>query len=162
MRITTAEPAHWPLIWPFWRDIVRAGDTYTYWPDTDEATARDMWMLAPPSRTVVALDDDGRVLGTAKMNRNHMGGGAHVAGASFMVDPAAQGRGVGRALCEYVLDWARAEGYRAIQFNAVVETNTRAVKLYGSLGFAIAANLREGFRHPELGYVGLLVMYRML
>ncbi|MEV6568237.1 GNAT family N-acetyltransferase [Streptomyces kronopolitis] len=162
MLIRTATAADWPAIWPFLHAIVAAGETYTYPRDLDEATAREMWLLAPPGRTVVAVDDAGTVLGTAKMNPNHMGGASHIAGASFMVDPRHGGRGVGRALGRHVLDRARAEGYRAMQFNAVVETNTGAVALWESLGFEIMTTLPEGFRHPTEGYVGLHTMYRRL
>ncbi|MER0480606.1 GNAT family N-acetyltransferase [Streptomyces sp. Edi2] len=162
MLIREATAADWPAIWPFLHAIVAAGETYTYPRDLDEATAREMWMLTAPGRTVVAVDESGTVLGTAKMNPNHMGGAAHIAGASFMVDPQCGGRGVGRALGEHVLDWARAEGYRAMQFNAVVETNTGAVALWESLGFRIMTTLPEGFLHPTKGYVGLHIMYRQL
>jgi GNAT superfamily N-acetyltransferase len=109
---------------------------------------------------VVALATDGTVLGTAKMNPNHMGGASHVSSASFMVDPTHAGEGVGRALGEYALGWARAEGYRMMQFNAVVETNTRAIALWRSLGFEVLGTLPNGFLHPTLGYVGLQIMYR--
>ncbi|MEU9124208.1 GNAT family N-acetyltransferase [Streptomyces sp. NPDC048506] len=162
MLIREATAADWPAIWPFFHAIVAAGETYTYPRDLDVAQGRAMWLLPPPGRTVVAVDDTGAVLGTAKMNPNHMGGAAHIAGASFMVDPQYRGRGVGRALGEYVLDWARAEGYRAMQFNAVVETNTGAVALWESLGFAVMTTLPEGFHHPTKGYVGLHIMYRKL
>ena len=81
---------------------------------------------------------------------------------SFMVDPAHAGRGVGRTLGEHVIGWARAQGYRAMQFNAVVETNTRAVSLWRSLGFQILATVPEAFHHPVHGYVGLHVMHRRL
>ncbi|WP_269856505.1 GNAT family N-acetyltransferase [Streptomyces sp. RPT161] len=162
MLIREATPADWPAIWPFLREIVAAGETYTYPRDLPEEQARAMWLLEPPGRTVVAVDDGGAVLGTAKMNPNHMGGAAHIASASFMVDPGCSGRGVGRALGEHVLEWARAEGYRAMQFNAVVETNTRAVALWRSLGFEVLATLPEGFHHPTKGYVGLHIMYRRL
>ncbi|GAA1902577.1 GNAT family N-acetyltransferase [Streptantibioticus ferralitis] len=144
------------------RDIVAAGETYTYPRDLSEEQARAMWLLEPPGRTVVSVDHGGTVLGTAKMNPNHMGGAAHIAGASFMVAPGHSGRGVGRALGEHVLEWARAEGYRAMQFNAVVETNSRAVALWRSLGFEVMTTLPEGFHHPTKGYVGLHIMYRRL
>lgn len=160
--IREAIAADWPAIWPFFHAIVAAGETYTYPRDLDEATGREMWLLTPPGRTVVAVDDSGAVLGTAKMNPNHMGGASHIAGASFMVDPQYAGRGVGRALGEHVLAWARAEGYRAMQFNAVVETNTGAVALWKSLGFQIMTTLPEGFLHPTKGYVGLHIMYQQL
>ncbi len=160
--IREATAADWPAMWPFFHTIVAAGETYTYPRDLDEATGREMWLLTPPGRTVVAVDDSGTVLGTAKMNPNHMGGASHIASASFMVDPQYAGRGVGRALGEHVLAWARAEGYRAMQFNAVVETNTGAVALWESLGFQIMTTLPEGFLHPTKGYVGLHIMYQQL
>lgn len=160
MLIREATAEDWDAVWPFFRAIVAAGETYTYPRDLDEEAARDIWMLGPPGRTVVAVDADGTVLGSAKMNPNHMGGASHVAGASFMVDPAHGGRGVGRALAEHAVRWARAEGYRAMQFNAVVETNTGAVALWKSLGFEIMTTLPEAFLHPEQGYVGLHIMYR--
>ncbi|MEY9965118.1 L-amino acid N-acyltransferase YncA [Streptacidiphilus sp. MAP12-16] len=163
MMIREAVAQDWDAVWPFFHQIVAAGETYTYPRDLDEERARSMWMLQPPSRTVVAVDEaSGAVLGTAKMNPNHMGGASHIASASFMVDPAHAGRGVGRALGEYVLGWARAEGYRAMQFNAVVESNTRAVALWKSLGFEIVGTLPEGYLHPTLGYVGLHIMYQRL
>ncbi|MFE7132632.1 GNAT family N-acetyltransferase [Streptomyces sp. NPDC057638] len=162
MLIREAATEDWPAIWPFFHTIVAAGETFTFPLDLDEDQGRDWWMLPPPNRTVVAVDDAGAVLGTAKMNRNHRGNGSHIASASYMVDPDHTGRGVGRALCEYTLDWARTEGYRAMQFNAVVETNTTAVRLYRSLGFTIVGTLPEGFRHPAAGYVGLHIMHRPL
>jgi GNAT superfamily N-acetyltransferase len=166
MRIRDAAPDDWPEIWPFFAQIVRAGETYAYDRDMEEAQGRATWMVGPPGRTVVAVEDiDGggeRVLGSANMYANRGGGGAHVASASFMVDPARAGRGVGRSLGEEVLAWARREGYRAIQFNAVVESNAPAVALWRSLGFEIVGTVPEAFHHPTAGYVGLHVMYRRL
>ncbi|MER5646799.1 GNAT family N-acetyltransferase [Streptosporangium sp. NPDC002524] len=162
MLIRDATSGDWPAIWAFLRPIVAAGETFTWDRDVSEEQARAMWLLEPPGRTVVAVDAGGTVLGTAKMNPNHMGPAAHISSASFMVDPDHAGRGVGRALGEHALDWARAEGYRAMQFNAVVETNTRAVRLWRSLGFEVLATLPEGFDHPVKGYVGLHIMHRFL
>ncbi|MEV4490508.1 GNAT family N-acetyltransferase [Micromonospora coxensis] len=162
MRIRAATDADWAGVWPFLREIVVAGETYTWPRDVTEATAREMWLVRPPGRTVVAVDPDGTVLGSAKLVPNQAGPGDHVANASFMVAPAAAGRGVGRALGAHVLDLARADGYRAMQFNAVVATNTRAVALWRSLGFAVVGRIPEGFRHPSEGYVDLLVMHRRL
>src|SRR5215213_1340811 len=129
MLIRDATAADWAAIWPFLHRIVAAGDTYTWDPDVPEDRARELWFGPPPARTIVAVDADGTVLGTAKLGPNHAGPAAHIANASFMVDPRHAGRGVGRALAEHVLDRARADGYRAMQFNAVVETNTNAVAL---------------------------------
>jgi L-amino acid N-acyltransferase YncA len=162
MQIRDAQPGDWEAIWPFFAEIVRAGEAYAYDPGMSEPEARELWMVGPPGRTVVAVDDDGRVAGTANMYANRPGGGSHVASASFMVDPRRSGRGVGRALGEHVLSWAKAAGFRAMQFNAVVETNTSAVALWRSLGFEILATVPEGFHHPVDGYVGLHIMYRRL
>jgi GNAT superfamily N-acetyltransferase len=118
-------------------------------------------MEAPPGRTVVAVRGD-VVLGTAKMGPNRQGRGSHIGTASFMVDPAYAGQGVGRALGRHIVDQCRADGYRGIQFNAVVETNTVAVALWTSLGFEILATVPEAFDHPEHGLVGLHLMYQKL
>ena len=158
MEIRGATDADWPLVWPVFEATVQAGETYAFDPDMPEDVARSIWMERPPGHTVVAVAA-GELLGTAKMGPNRDGRGAHVGTASFMVAPGARGRGVGRALATYVVDWHRREGYRAIQFNAVVETNTAAVALWRSLGFTIVGTVPEAFDHPEHGYVGLHVMH---
>jgi GNAT superfamily N-acetyltransferase len=150
----------WSAIWPFLRAIVTARETYAYDPEMTEGQARAMWMAGPPARTIVAADDGGTVVGSANMYANRAGPGSHVASASFMVDPGHHGRGIGRALGEEVIDWAGRSGFRAIQFNAVVETNERAVRLWTSLGFAVIGTVPEAFAHPAHGYVGLHVMWR--
>jgi GNAT superfamily N-acetyltransferase len=162
MLIRNATCDDWAAIWPFLRRIVAAGETYCYDRDLREDRARRLWLLEPPGRTVVAVEAQHDVLGTAKMHPNQGGPGAHVATASFMVDPAHARRGIGRVLGEHVLAWARAEGYRAMQFNAVVETNTGAVALWRSLGFQVLATVPEAFHHPVHGYVGLHIMHRHL
>lgn len=159
MEIREAGTADWDAIWPFMRQIVAAGETFSWERDLDERRARERWFPPSPGRTVVAVEG-GQVLGTAICAPNREGPGSHVATASFMVAPDAGGRGVGRALGRHVLDRAEADGFRAMQFNAVVETNTRAVELWKSLGMEIATTLPEAFHHPTQGYVGLHVMYR--
>jgi L-amino acid N-acyltransferase YncA len=161
--IRAALPEDWPAIWQFMQRIVAAGETFSWEQEISEAEARRRWFHdEPPGRTFVAVDADGTIVGSAESEPNHGGPAAHVATASFMVDPERQGRGVGRALCAHVLDTARADGFRAIQFNAVVETNTPAVNLWRSFGFEILATVPEAFRHPTAGYVGLYIMHRRL
>ena len=158
MIIRTATADDWPRIWPFFRDIVAAGETYAYPEDLTVETARPLWM----DGHVVVADEDGTILGSAKMGPNRPGRGAHVSTASFMVDPAAQGKGVGRALGEYAVDWARGAGYHSMQFNAVVETNTGAVALWQALGFEILTTVPKAFESRRHGRVGLHIMYQKL
>ncbi|AYY13269.1 GNAT family N-acetyltransferase [Actinobacteria bacterium YIM 96077] len=162
MNIREATADDWPHIWRFMQDIAAAGETFAWDRHVSEEWARTYWMHDLPGRTFVAVDTDGSILGTAESHPNLGGPGAHVANAGFMVAPEHGGRGVGRALAEHVVDQARADGYRAMQFNAVVETNTHAVKLWRSLGFEILTTVPEAFHHPEHGYVGLHIMYRRL
>lgn len=169
--IRRADGDDWPRIWPVWHRVVAAGDTYAWLPGTAEPAARALWMQPPPAVVYVAgpggpdgADGHNRatVAGTAVLKPNQRGLGDHVANASFMVDPDLAGRGIGRRLGEHVLAEARAAGYRAMQFNSVVETNTAAVRLWTSLGFRILTTVPKAFRHSTLGPVGVHVMYREL
>jgi GNAT superfamily N-acetyltransferase len=157
--IRVATDGDWPRIWPFFDAIVAAGETYAYPEGLSSQEARSVWMEPPPGQTVVAVDGD-TILGSAKIGPNRPGRGAHIATASFMVDPAHQGHGTGRALGRYVVEWARAAGYHGMQFNAVVETNTVAVRLWQSLGFEILTTVPEAFDHRQHGLVGLHIMYQ--
>jgi GNAT superfamily N-acetyltransferase len=159
IRSATAED--WPRIWPIFDATVRAGETYAFPMDLTLDSAQGLWMEQPPGATVV-LEEGDQILGTAKMGPNRPGHGDHIGTASFMVAPEARGRGVGRALAEYVVQWHRDEGYRGIQFNAVVETNVAAVRLWQDLGFEIVGTVPGAFRSPAHGYVGLHVMFLAL
>ncbi|MFI6348484.1 GNAT family N-acetyltransferase [Streptomyces sp. NPDC050560] len=159
MLIRDAREEDWPQIWPFWRRIVAAGETYTWDPATPEPEAHALWM--GPSKRTFAAQEGERVIGSAYLVPNYGGPAAGVAGAAFMVDPDHAGRGTGRALAEHVLAEARSVGYHAMVFNAVVETNP-AVRLWTSLGFAIVGTVPAVFDHPRHGRVGLHVMHREL
>jgi GNAT superfamily N-acetyltransferase len=161
MEIRPFTDADWSELWPIVRRIVRAADTFVYDPAMTEAEARAIWIEEPPGLTVVAIDGN-RILGNAKMGPNRPGPGSHVATASFMVAAEVRGRGIGRALCRFALDWARERGFAGMQFNAVAASNTGAVALYQQLGFQIVGTVPGAFAHPTLGRVGLHVMYRAL
>ncbi len=152
-----AEP-DWPQVWPIVREIVRAGDTFTYDPAMTEQQAHDIWIVGPPAITVVAALGD-RILGTANAYANRPGPGSHISSASFMVAADARGQGVGTALCGFVMEWARERGFAGMQFNAVAASNHRAIDVYERLGFEIVGTVPGAFRHPARGRVGLHVMY---
>jgi L-amino acid N-acyltransferase YncA len=162
VTIREATAGDWESIWPFFQAITAAGETYSYRQDLTIDEGRAIWMVPPPGNVAVAVDADGAVVGSSSMYPNKAGPGAHVASASFMVDPARSGLGTGRALGEWMIEWAQRSGFRAIQFNAVVETNERAVALWRSLGFTVIGTVPEAFHHPTHGYVGLHVMHRFV
>jgi GNAT superfamily N-acetyltransferase len=159
--IKTATEQEWPLIYPFYAAIMAEGRTYPFPEKQTLDEAMPWWMEQPPGQTVVAVRD-GVIVGSAKMGPNRPGCGSHVATASFLVDPASQGQGVGRALGAYVLEWCRSAGFASIQFNAVVEANAPAMHLWQSLGFEIVGTAPASFDHPDHGLVGLHMMFRHL
>jgi GNAT superfamily N-acetyltransferase len=161
VEIRPITDADWSGLWPIIAAVTRAGETYTYPLDMTEAQARTMWTPPAPGGTLVAIED-GQVLGAAKIIPNQQGNGAHVANGSFMVAAAARGRGVARSLGEAALAFAREAGFKSMQFNAVVETNTVAVGLWKKLGFEIVGTVPEAFDHPAHGLVGLHIMHRRL
>jgi GNAT superfamily N-acetyltransferase len=161
VEIRDAVDSDWAGVWRFLQPIVAAGDTYCWPTDTSEDAARTWWMGKPGGRVLVAVDH-GVVVGTAEIHPNQPAAGSHVANAGFMVAPSAAGSGVGRALAHRVLEVAAGDGYLAMQFNAVVETNAPAIRLWESLGFKVLATVPEAFRHPDRGLVGLHIMHRLL
>lgn len=156
--VREAREDDWPQIWPVIRDVITGQQTFPYDPAMSEDDARRGWLLAAPARVTVAAAG-GLVLGTANMYANRPGPGRHVASGSLMAARQARGKGVGRALTTDMISWARASGFAAIQFSAVVETNTPAVHLYESLGFITLGTAPGAFRHPVLGPVGLRIMW---
>ena len=161
IQVRDAVPDDWHLIWPIARVIMAEGETYCWPTESPQDAARSWWMGKPGGRVFVA-EADGVVVGTAEMHPNQPAAGSHVANSGFMVAPGAAGRGVGRALATHVLTSAVRDGYRAMQFNAVVETNRSAVRLWESLGFRVIATVPEAFAHPVHGLVGLHIMHRPL
>jgi ribosomal protein S18 acetylase RimI-like enzyme len=160
MKIRRAQPSDAGAIAGIILPVFREGSTYTIDPDISDTDARAYW-LSSDKDTFVA-EDDGAIVGTYYMRANQAGGGRHVCNCGYMTDARATGRGIARAMCLHSLDHARSRAYRAMQFNFVVSTNERAVRLWQSLGFEIVGRLPGAFRHPTQGFVDALVMYQTL
>ncbi|KKB12045.1 acetyltransferase [Devosia geojensis] len=160
VQIRPAAEADRPAVLAIVAPVLKAGETYAMPTDLTDDEVLAYW-FGPAHETFVA-EDDGVVLGTFYLKANQQGPGAHVANCGYMTAEAARGRGIARAMCEFSLQRARERGFRAMQFNHVVSTNTRAVKLWESLGFDIVGTLPEAFRHPQEGYVDSYVMFRRL
>jgi L-amino acid N-acyltransferase YncA len=151
----------WPALWPILHSVISAGDTFAFAPDSTEAEIRHAWIEVPQA-TFVALSDAGAIIGTSIIKPNQPGLGGHVCNCGYAVAQASRGQGVAALLCEHSQQQARALGYRAMQFNIVVSTNTAAVYLWQKLGFAIVGTLPEAFRHSRMGYVDAYVMHKSL
>jgi len=160
MQIRPAINADRDAIWNIFHEIIAAGDTYAFDPQMPREEALAYWFRAD-THTYVA-EEDGGVVGTYILRPNQSGAGSHVANAAFMVARDAEGAGMGRRMAEHCLTEARQMGFRAMQFNFVISTNTRAIHLWNQLGLKIVGTLPGAFRHPEKGYVDVYVMYRSL
>jgi len=153
-------PADDAAIWRVLEPIIRVGETYVLPRDMSRDAALAYWRS--PGHAVFIAEDAGAIVGTYYLRANQQGGGAHVANCGYMTAPDAGGRGVARAMCEHSLGEARQRGFRAMQFNFVVASNERAVRLWQRLGFAVVGRLPQAFAHPRLGFVDALVMHRPL
>jgi ribosomal protein S18 acetylase RimI-like enzyme len=160
MLIRPAEPGDSDTIWSILEPTFRAGETYPVPRDISRSDALAYWHSL--GHSVFVADDEGTVVGTYYLRTNNRGGGEHVANCGYVVAPDAFGRGVARAMCAHSLDQARARGFTAMQFNFVIASNERAVRLWQELGFVIAGRLPGAFRHPRLGFVDAYVMIRSL
>jgi ribosomal protein S18 acetylase RimI-like enzyme len=147
-------------IWAILEPVIRAGDTYALPQDMEREEALAYWFSN--GYEVFVADDDGHVVGTYHLRPNQKGGGSHVANCGYMTAAAASGKGVARAMCTHSLERAKKRGFRAMQFNFVVSTNERAVRLWKSFGFEIVGRLPKVFLHPVVGYTDAYVMYRVL
>lgn len=160
VTIRPAEADDFQAIWPFFCDIVRAGETYAFPRDCDYQEGLRLWLTVPDISYVASLQ--GRIVGSYYLKPNMSGPGDHVCNCGYMVDPVVRGRGIARAMCVHSQRIAIDRGYCAMQFNSVVSTNHGAIRLWQSLGFEIVGRLPKAFRHARLGYVDSLVMYRWL
>jgi ribosomal protein S18 acetylase RimI-like enzyme len=160
MKIRRVQPSDAGAIAGITLSVFREGSTYAIDPDISQEDALAYWLSAD-KETFVA-EDDGAIVGTYYMRANQAGGGRHVCNCGYITDARTTGRGIARVMCLHSLDHARSRGYRAMQFNFVVSTNQRAVRLWQSLGFEIVGRLPGAFRHPTEGFVDALVMYQAL
>jgi ribosomal protein S18 acetylase RimI-like enzyme len=158
--IRAAGPADEQAVWGILEPVIRAGETYALPRDMGRADALAYWMGA--DRETFVAEASGVALGTYYLRENQAGGGAHVANCGFMTAASASGRGVARAMAAHALERAKARGFSAMQFNFVVSTNARAVRLWESFGFETLCRLPGAFAHPAAGFVDALVMFKKL
>jgi len=160
MLVRTSTAADHDAIWSILEPMIRAGETYALPVGMSFADALRYWTA--PGHEVFVAEDNGRIVGTYFLCANHLGGGSHVANCGYVTAPDFIGRGVARAMCAHSLEQAKARGFNAMQFNFVVSTNERAIKLWQSFGFEIVGRLPNAFKHPTRGFVDAFVMFLTL
>ncbi|WP_091736866.1 GNAT family N-acetyltransferase [Phenylobacterium immobile] len=160
MIIRTANPQDHAAIWSIIGPVIGSGETYALERRMNETEALAYWFGAD-KQTFVA-EHEGEILGTYYLRANQAGGGGHVCNAGFMTAANATGRGVARTMAQHAMAQAKVQGFLAMQFNLVVITNERAVRLWRSLGFETVGRLPRAFDHPTAGLVDALVMFRAL
>ncbi|SEG09402.1 GNAT family N-acetyltransferase [Algoriphagus boritolerans] len=147
-------------LWEIIEPIIREGKTYVFSPDSSKEKIMTFW-LAAEKATYVA-ESKGEIVGTFFLKANQPDRGSHVVNAGYMVSPNARGKGIGQKMAEYSFEEAKRLGFKAMQFNFVVKSNSAAISLWSKLGFEIVGEVPEAFIHPELGLINVLVMYRKL
>ena len=160
MTIRAATGQDLDAIWAMLEPVIRAGDVYALPVGMDREEALAYWFA--PGNWVFVAELDGEIAGSYYLRANQRGGGAHVCNCGYLTDLRLRGRGLARAMCEHSLEFGRAQGFRAMQFNFVVSTNAAAVHLWKQCGFREVGRLPGAFLHPELGYVDALVLWREL
>lgn len=160
LNIRPSEPADSNAVWSILEPVIRAGDAYSLPRDMPRESALAFWFA--DGYQVFVAEDEGRIVGTYFLRANQLGGGAHVANCGYATAADSTGKGIARAMCTHSLAHAKRLGFRAMQFNFVISTNERAVRLWKGLGFEIVGQLPQAFLHPSLGYVDAYVMYRSL
>ena len=160
MQIRMATEADHDQVWKIFKAVIKTGDTYVFDPQTPQADLEKLWFTA--SMTTFVAEVENRILGTYMIKPNQIDLGSHIANCGYMVNPKAHGQGIGGKLCTHSIAYAKECGYLGIQFNIVVSTNTRAVKLWEKFGFRIIGTTPKGFRHATLGLVDTYIMFKEL
>jgi L-amino acid N-acyltransferase YncA len=161
LQIRPYRVADWPGVWALLEPVFRAGETFPHDPAISEAEALAAW-VEQSQAVMVAVDGAGALVGTYYLRPNSLALGAHVANAGYVVAEHARRQGVGSRLCQHSLQAARRLGFRLMQFNLVVSTNTAGIRCWQRNGFQVVGTLPGAFRHKQLGYVDALVMVKGL
>lgn len=160
MNIREARDSDWENIWPIFNEIVSAGETYAYDPETTKAEAQKIWLEAP--RKTFVFEENDNIIGTYYLKTNQAGPGDHICNCGYMVSTLGRGKGLATLMCEHSQKVALELGYKGMQFNFVASSNEGAVRLWSKLGYETVGTLPKAFKHPTRGYVDALIMYKWL
>jgi RimJ/RimL family protein N-acetyltransferase len=159
--IRSFEDMDWAGTWRIIEPVFRAGESYPFSPDISEEDAFKAW-IEIPTATYVSVDKGNEIFGTYYIKPNQPALGAHVCNCGYIVSESARGKGIASEMCEHSQREAITLGFKSMQYNLVVSTNETAIHLWKKQGFEVIGTLPEAFRHPQLGFVDALVMYKKL
>ncbi len=160
LEIQGAKDSEWSDIWPIFKSVIEAEDTFVFPANITKDQAFGHWFANGVQTYLARINNV--VVGTYILKENQIGLGSHVANASYMVSENARGVGLGRALAEHSFMEAKNQSFLAMQFNLVVSSNVKAVKLWKKLGFEVVGTSPKSFKHSSLGYVDSYIMYKEL
>ncbi len=160
MNIRKTIGSDFDKVWEIFSNVIKTGDTYVFNPNTPKNDLKKHWFASHMDTYVI--EENEQILGTYIIKPNQIGLGSHIANCSYMVSPNAQGKGIGKKLCEHSIETAKENGFEAIQFNIVVSTNSGAIALWKKYGFEIIGRTPNGFKHSKLGLVDTYIMYKNL
>ncbi len=136
-----------------WNEVVEEGIAF---PQEDSLSLEEASeFFASQTFTGVSEDDQGTITGLYILHPNNVGRCGHICNASYCVRSDLRGKHIGEALVKHCLAQAAKEGYRVLQFNAVVESNIHARHLYERLGFKQLGTITGGFRLKDGSYVNI-------
>ena len=140
-----------------WNEVVEDGVAFPQEDILDETTGAAFF--AEQSYCGVATDDNGSVVGLYILHPNNIGRCGHICNASYAVASDCRGMHIGEALVRDCIQAAGQLGFRILQFNAVVETNTAARRLYEKIGFHQLGVIPKGFRMKDGHYENICPYY---
>jgi ribosomal protein S18 acetylase RimI-like enzyme len=147
-------------IWRMWKDIM---DQKVYFAFDDQTTKEDIiksWINL--NNHCFVAEKVNSIVGAYILKPNQPGYGKHIANASYLVDTTFRGGGIGHQLCVHSIESAKKIGFRGMQFNFVVSTNTMAIRIWERYGFEIIGTIPGGFYHVEKGYVDVYIFFKDL
>lgn len=143
-----------------WNQVIDSGTSFPWYERFDMSSGSDYF--SSMDYCAVADDEELGLLGLYTLHPNGEGRCKHIANTSIAVDASARGRGIGEVLLKDCLKQAASHGFRIMQFNAVVATNTAAIKLYDKVGFIRIGRLPGAFLMPDGHYEDVFLYYHKL
>lgn len=141
-----------------WNYIVRSADAFPQENELDENSANEFFLSQ--SFTGEAYDEEtGEIVGLYILHPNNVGRCGHICNASYAVKENMRGRGIGENLVCHCMKKAKEIGFKILQFNAVVGTNTAALALYKKLGFIRLGVIPNGFLMGNGHYEDIIPHY---